>query len=129
MRILFLVFFILCQSVLSQEPSKKQYTASEFLQMDTEESFPIVAKMSRNDAAVLITQIRQEAKQAYPEIDKFYLLISHLESIRAIQEEQKRLKSLHFVYGLALFLFTAILGYVLFSQRKIIKELQNLLDS
>ncbi|MEM7179314.1 MAG: hypothetical protein AAF518_00260 [Spirochaetota bacterium] len=129
MPIFLLSVIFLYQPNFAQEPSKKQYTASEFLQMDTEESFPIVEKMTRNEAAVLITQIRQEAKQKYADIDKFYLLISHLESIRAIQEEQKRLKSLHFVYGLALFLFTAILGYVLFSQRKVIKELQNLLDS
>ena len=66
-------------------------------------------------------------QKEYPNIDKFYLLISHLENIKAIEEEQTRLKSLNLVYGLGLMLILGLLGYILYSQRKTIQNLNQLL--
>lgn len=128
LKIIYLIIIILIPCHIFGQPKTDTptFSAHQFLQMQTEEVFPIIERMSRNEAAILVTQIRAEVKKEYPQIDKFYLLISHLESIRAIKEEQKRLKSLHYVYGLALFLFTSVLGYVIFSQRKIIFEMKNL---
>jgi len=76
----------------------------------------------------LITQVRVYAREEYKDIDKFYLLISHLESIRAIEEEDKKLKDLNLVYFLALALFSALIGFNVFSQRKSIKSIQEHLN-
>ncbi|MCB1160810.1 MAG: hypothetical protein H7A25_25225 [Leptospiraceae bacterium] len=103
-------------------------SAEELLQMDLDKVFPIIEKLNKEETAALITQIRSTAKTSYKDIDKFYLLISQLESIKAIAIEEKRLKDLHLVYGLGLFLFSSVLGYVIFSQRKIIQSLQQYLD-
>ncbi|MBP7284454.1 MAG: hypothetical protein KBA66_22905 [Leptospiraceae bacterium] len=95
--------------------------------MGESQAFNTIAKLNKTDVAELITQIRGTAKKEYPNIDKFYLLISHLENIKAIEEEQTRLKSLNLVYGLGLMLILGLLGYILYSQRKTIQNLNQLL--
>lgn len=95
--------------------------------MQESEAFNAISKLSKEDSAEIITQIRSSARKEYPNIDKFYLVISHLESIKAIEEEQARLRSLNLVYGLALLLVLGLLGYILYSQRKTIQNLNQLL--
>lgn len=124
MRIIIYLLFSCMITFSLAAQNKESISAKQFLEMDIDKVFPLVEKMTKEETDSLITQVRQEARESYKDIDKFHLLISHLESIKAIQEEQKRLKSLHIVYSLALFLFVSIMGYILFSQRKIIKEIQ-----
>ncbi|HMV41159.1 MAG TPA: hypothetical protein PK079_05630 [Leptospiraceae bacterium] len=95
--------------------------------MNESEAFRVIEKLRKEEASELITQIRSVVRKDYKEIDKFYLLISHLETIKAIEEEQARLRSLNLVYGLGLFLVIGLLLYVLVSQRKTIQNLNQLL--
>ena len=113
--------------MLFSQEQKRKVTAEELLNMGESQAFNTIAKLNKTDAAELITQIRGTAKKEYPNIDKFYLLISHLENIKAIEEEQTRLKSLNLVYGLGLMLILGLLGYILYSQRKTIQNLNQLL--
>ena len=113
--------------LLIAQEGKTKLTANELLQMQESEAFNAISKLSKEDSAEIITQIRSSARKEYPNIDKFYLVISHLESIKAIEEEQARLRSLNLVYGLALLLVLGLLGYILYSQRKTIQNLNQLL--
>lgn len=121
------IILILLPFLLFSQEQKRKVTAEELLNMGESQAFNTIAKLNKNDAAELITQIRGTAKKEYPNIDKFYLLISHLESIKAIEEEQARLKSLNVVYALGLMLVMGLLGYILYSQRKTIQNLNQLL--
>ena len=113
--------------LLIAQEGKTKLTANELLQMQESEAFNAISKLSKEDSAEIITQIRSSARKEYQNIDKFYLVISHLESIKAIEEEQARLRSLNLVYGLALLLVLGLLGYILYSQRKTIQNLNQLL--
>ncbi|HNF17615.1 MAG TPA: hypothetical protein PK453_28410, partial [Leptospiraceae bacterium] len=110
---------------MSLYSEEKKVTASEIMQMQTDSAFEVIGRLNKTETAALITQIRAEAKKEYKDIDKFYLLISHLEKIQSVDEEQKRLKDLNLVYLLALGLFSGFLLYVYFRQRKMIQSQQN----
>ena len=126
-KILIIIFLFISSSLLFAEEGKTKLTATELLQMGESQAFQSIGKLSKEDSAELITQIRESVRKEYPNIDKFYLLISHLESIKAIEEEQTRLKSLNLVYGLGLILILGLLGYILYSQRKTSQNLNQLL--
>lgn len=126
MRIFLTALFLLNLSLYSEE---KKVTAQEILQMQTDSAFEIIGRLNKTETAALITQIRAEAKKEYKDIDKFYLLISHLEKIQSVDEEQKRLKDLNTVYILALGLFSGLLLYVYFRQRKLIQSLERHIQS
>ncbi len=121
------IILILLPFLLFSQEQKRKVTAEELLNMGESQAFNTIAKLNKTDAAELITQIRGTAKKEYPNIDKFYLLISHLENIKAIEEEQARLKSLNLVYALGLVVILGLLGYILYSQRKTIQNLNQLL--
>lgn len=123
--ILLNLFFLI--SLSSQEMTKSKVSAEDILKMNESEAFRVIEKLRKEEASELITQIRSVVRKDYKEIDKFYLLISHLETIKAIEEEQARLRSLNLVYGLGLFLVIGLLLYVLVSQRKTIQNLNQLL--
>jgi hypothetical protein len=128
MKNILTIFITLAFPILlfSQE-GKTKLTATDLLQMQESQAFNAIGKLSKEDSAEIITQIRSSVRKEYPNIDKFYLVISHLESIKAIEEEQARLRSLNLVYGLALLLVLGLLGYILYSQRKTIQNLNQLL--
>lgn len=100
-------------------------SAREILDMDTDRAFLIIGKLNKPQTEELITQIRVLARAEYKEIDKFYLLISHLETMKAIEEEDKKLKDLNLVYGLALLLFLGVIGYNIISEKKAIRTIED----
>ena len=116
-----ILVLILCNTLQSQE---KSINPKELLEMDSDKAFEIIGKLNKIQSEELITQIRVIARNEYKEIDKFYLLISHLETIKAIEEEEKKLRDLNTVYGLGLFLFVGLVGYSLFAQRKSIQAIE-----
>ncbi|TGM35890.1 hypothetical protein EHQ92_02420 [Leptospira biflexa] len=103
-------------------------SADEFLNMDLDKSIRLVESLSKEEAKVLVSDLRAEVKKSYPKADHFYFLISHLEEIQAIEKEQARLKSLLWVYVLAFVLFTGFLGLILLRQRKAIRDINQLLS-
>nr|WP_275067386.1 hypothetical protein [Leptospira levettii] len=102
-------------------------SAEEFLNMDLDKSIRLVESLSKEEAKVLVSDLRLEVKKSYPKVDHFYFLISHLEEIQAIEKEQARLKSLLWVYALAFVLFTGFLGLILLRQRKAIRDINQML--
>jgi hypothetical protein len=122
----FSFFFIIFTSIFSQD--KPTIPAKELMQLEADKAFELIGKLNKVQTEELITQVRLYAREEYKDIDKFYLLISHLESMRAIEEEDKKLKDLNLVYFLALFLFSALIGFNVFSQRKSIKAIQEHLN-
>ena len=107
--------------------SKDIITPTEFSEKSIDELFVIVQNLSDEDSKNLIFQIREQERAKYKDIDKFYLLISHLAEITAIKKEQKRLESLNLVYALGLLLFLAVLVFVFIKQRKEISIINSLL--
>ncbi|PJZ59804.1 hypothetical protein [Leptospira adleri] len=105
--------------------SKPVMSAKEYLNSELDQVFPIIQKMKKEDAAVLITQIREESKKEWPNADKFYFLISHLEAIKAIEEEQARLKSLNEVYLIGSLLLGGFLVFSIFRQRALIRKINS----
>ncbi|MCX7997473.1 MAG: hypothetical protein N3A69_00790 [Leptospiraceae bacterium] len=116
------VFFCISFTLSAQE--KKVLSADELFRISLDEAFQYVKKLNKEEAKVLIDQIRVEAKKDYPNIEKFYLLISHLETIRAIEEEKSHLRDLHLVYFLGLVLFVSLLLYTLYSQKKALEKIK-----
>jgi hypothetical protein len=115
------VFFFLIEVLFSQT---NKISVKDLFSMEESKSYQVIAKLNKEQTAELITQIRAEYRNEFKELDKFYLLISHLESIKAIEEEQARLKSLNLVYVLGLILLLSFLFYIILSQRKAIKQLE-----
>ncbi|EMM75221.1 hypothetical protein [Leptospira santarosai] len=103
--------------------SKPILGAKEYLNSDLDRVFPILQKMKKEEAATLITQIREESRKEWSNADKFYFLISHLESIKAIEEEQERLKSLNEVYFIGVLLLSGFLVFSIFRQRTLIRKI------
>jgi hypothetical protein len=103
-------------------------TAKEFLEMKLDSVFPLIQNMSKQEADVLITQIREEARKSWAQSDNYFFLVEHLTTIKAIEEEQSRLKGLLWVYVLGLGLFSGFVIYVLFRQRKLINELNEMIQ-
>jgi len=126
----FLIIFTLLATVfqLNIHAEKKQYAPDEFLNMNTDRAFEIIAGLNKTEAEELVSGIRQAAKKDYKKIDNFYFLISHLESIKAVEKEQKRLASLNMVYALGFLLFTGFTLYLFLAQRKTIRELKAYLE-
>ncbi len=123
--ILFYTLFLICTSIFPEEP-KSQINAKEILELNNDAALERINRLTKEDANILISQIRAEARKEYKDIDKFYLLISHLESIKAIEEEEKKLKDLNLVYILGLFLVVFVIGYTLLSQRKALETIKHL---
>lgn len=119
------IFLIFIPFFFISPEEKALITAKEILSMETDKAFELIGRLNKSQTNELISQIRLYAREEYKEIDKFYLLISHLESIKAIEEEDKKLKDLNLVYFLALTLFSFFIGYSLFSQRKSIQAIQD----
>ncbi len=126
MKILFCFLFILV-SYGGLQAQNSKISPEELLKMETDRAIPVISKLSKTESEELITQIRIEAKKNYKEIDNYYFLIHHLESMVAIEKEQSRLKSLNYVYILGLILFCVFLGYVFFQQRKAIESINRFL--
>jgi hypothetical protein len=126
----FVVFFlIIFSSLLATEPTSESLSAKEFLNLELEKTLPLIEKLSKEETKELITSLRIEARTSYPKIDHFYFLISHLEEMTAIEKEQARLKSLLWVFGLALVLFMGFLAFLLLRQRKAINDINQLTES
>ncbi|TGK18096.1 hypothetical protein EHO61_11635 [Leptospira fluminis] len=131
-KVLITIAAILAVSLLSPtfaEETKAPLTAKEFLSKDLDSVFPIIQGLKKKDADILVSQIREEARKSWPQADQFYFLINHLSTISAVEEEQTRLKGLLWVYVLALALFCGFVGYVLYRQRKLVRELNELLKN
>ncbi|GBF43667.1 hypothetical protein LPTSP2_29700 [Leptospira ellinghausenii] len=124
MKGLLFSFLFLFVSTLSAEPLP---SAEDFLNMDLDKSIRLVESLSKEEAKVLVSDLRLEVKKSYPKADHFYFLISHLEEIQAIEKEQARLRSLLWVYVLAFLLFTGFLGLILLRQRKAIRDINQML--
>ncbi|MBM9499862.1 hypothetical protein JWG44_06305 [Leptospira sp. 201903071] len=105
--------------------SKPVMGAREYLNAELDQVFPLIQKMKKEEAAVLITQIREESKKEWANADKFYFLISHLEAIKAIEEEQERLKSLNQVYLIGSLLLGGFLVFSIFRQRALIRKINS----
>ncbi len=118
------VFFFLFSNLSLIAQNNKNLTATQVLNMPLDEAFQEIRNLNKEETKVLIDQIRVEARKDYPNIEKFYLLISHLESIKAIEEEKSRLKDLNLVYASGLILFLFVLLYVLYSQKQALLKIQ-----
>ncbi len=97
--------------------------------MELDKTLPLIETLTKEQTKELITSLRQEAKSSYPKIDHFYFLISHLEEVSAIEKEQARLKSLLWVFGLALVLFCGFLGFLLVRQRQAFRDIKEMTES
>lgn len=116
----FITLFILLTTLVI---ANDRPTGQDLMNMSTDSAMEAIAKMSKSDAEEIISEVRQTAKKDYKKIDNFYFIISHLEEIKAVETEQKRLQSLNLVYILALFLVLFFLVYLFINQRRISKEL------
>ncbi|PJZ67080.1 hypothetical protein EHQ27_13700 [Leptospira wolffii] len=126
--IAFILLLLSGSSVLAEEKEPPvKITAKEFLEMKLDAVFPLIQNMKKQEADVLLTQIREEARKSWAQSDNYFFLVDHLATIKAIEEEQNRLKGLLWVYLLGLALFGGFVLYVLFRQRKLIRELNELL--
>ncbi|TGK02965.1 hypothetical protein EHQ53_05730 [Leptospira langatensis] len=121
------LFLLLAGTASAEETSPGKISAKEFLEMKLDAVFPLIQNMNKKEADVLITQIREEARKSWAQSDNYFFLVEHLTTIRAIEEEQNRLKGLAWVYTLGLALFGGFVLYVLFRQRKLIRELNELI--
>ncbi len=86
-----------------------------------------IQHLNEDEAREVLSQIMFLARPGNPDLDRVYLLARHLEEIQATALAQRRLDSLLWVVGLTLLLFVLFLTYVLFDQRRAMRELRELL--
>lgn len=103
--------------------------ARELLAMEGLAAKEAIKDLSEAEARELVTQVLYLAREKNPDIDRVYLLVQHLEAIRATELAQRRLNSLLWVLGLTLALFGVFLIYVLFDQRRTLREVRALIDA
>lgn len=111
----------------SQDPELAE--ARRLLELPQDQLPAEVERLSADQAAELVSQIRFLGRPENPQIDRLYIVLRHLESLRATELAQRRLNNLLLVLGLTLVLFTAFLVYVMLDQRRSIRTLQSLLQT
>ncbi|MCB1176771.1 MAG: hypothetical protein KDK36_04235, partial [Leptospiraceae bacterium] len=84
----FLILLLLSCTIIYSDDAENKIDARDLMEMDLDSAFKTIHKLNKEETDSLITKIRVEARKDYKEIDKFYLLISHLESMKAIEEEE-----------------------------------------
>ena len=130
--VVFLLCFVTSRQVFGTEDPisspKEIPSPSEFLEMPLDKAFPYISRLNKEEARELITQIRAESKKEYPNIDKLYFLLSHLEEIQAVEKEQARLESRFWVFGLGFVLFAGFLFLILIQQRSLFLEISRIRD-
>lgn len=107
---------------LAQQPDLS--AARELLAMPDQAAREAISKLTPEEAIALLSQVRAVARPRNPEVDRITLLITHLERIRAVEREQRRLNNLLIVIGVILGLFWIFLAYVFFDQRRTLRALQ-----
>ena len=103
--------------------------ARELLAMEGLAARAAIEQLSEQEAKELVTQVLYVARPGNPDLDRAFLLVQHLEAIRATALAQRRLNSLLWVVGLTLGLFTLFLIYVLFDQRRALRDMRAMMDS
>ncbi len=128
MKPLFFFFTILLFST-SLLPEPKQALQVEELFLGNQEAvLSKIEKLSKEDSQELVTKVRKQARTDYPQIDRFYFLISHLEEINAIEKEQARLKSVLWVFGLGFLLFSGFVVLLILRINRLSLEVKQLIS-
>lgn len=100
--------------------------AQKLLDTPIDQSKEIIEKLSEEEAASVISQLRFMTRDRNPDLDKFVYLIEHLETIRATSLAQERLNKLLLVIAATTVLLAAFLGYTVYDQRRILRALSSL---
>ena len=111
-----------CLPAFSQQPDLS--AARELLAMPDQAAREQISRLTPEQAVALLSQVRAVARPQNPAVDRLTLLITHLERIRAVEREQRRLNNLLIVIGVILGLFWIFLAYVFFDQRRTLRALQ-----
>lgn len=121
----FFLFLLFSTTVLPE--SKRALKVEELFLGDQDAVLSSIEKLSKEESQELVTKVRKEARKDYPQIDRFYFLISHLEEINAIEKEQARLKSVFWVFGLGFLLFSGFVVLLILRINRLSQEVNQLI--
>lgn len=121
----FFLFLLFSTTVLPE--SKRALKVEELFLGDQDAVLSTIEKLSKEESQELVTKVRKEARKDYPQIDRFYFLISHLEEINAIEKEQARLKSVFWVFGLGFLLFSGFVVLLILRINRLSQEVNQLI--
>ena len=103
--------------------SRSLERAREFLTMDESRLPDALAKIDVHEARALIEQVRSVVREKNPDMDRFYIVIRHLEAMRATELEERRARHLWLVLFITVGLFASYLTYVVLDQRRLLRKL------
>lgn len=98
----------------------------KLLTLPLQEALSMIKKLSTAEAAVRTSQIRYLARKRNPDIDRLYIILRHLETLRATELAQRRLDNLLWVIAMSLLLFSSFLFYIYINQRRAFRDIQNI---
>ena len=96
----------------------------KLLSLPPQAAIAAIKNLSAAMATIRVSQIRHLVRKHNPDIDRVYLILRHLEELRATALAQKRLNNLLWVIALCFSLFSSFLFYVYISQRRALREVE-----
>ncbi len=97
---------------------KVQKIAKSILEKPITKSLEDIKNLDVDTATSVLSQVRSLLRKNNPDLDRVYLILSHLENMQATALAQKRLHNLVIVIFLSLFLFSSFLFYSWWDQKK-----------
>ena len=98
----------------------------KLLALPPQKAITAIKKMSVSEAVVRISQIRHLVRKDNPDIDRIYLILRHLEELRAADLAQKRLNNLLWVIALCFLLFSSFLFYIYIDQKRSLRDIESI---
>lgn len=99
-------------------------SAAEYLSLPDHVARERAGALSAEETIQLLADVRQQIRPRNPDLDRVYLAIEHLESLRATQIAQKRVDRLALAVGVGLLLIVAFQLWIFLDQRRQIQSLQ-----
>lgn len=106
------------------ESSLTATASRRLLKLPSQQAIQEIKKMTAKQADRYISEIRFLVRKDNPDLDRVYLILRHLESLKATALSQKRLNNLLWVIAISLFLFSSFLFYIYLNQRSVLKHLE-----
>ncbi|MBX7058627.1 MAG: hypothetical protein K1X75_11225 [Leptospirales bacterium] len=97
--------------------------AESFLNLPDEQAREQVGRLTPEEINDLISALRLHVRRSNPDLDRFYLAMEHLESMRATEIAQKRVDRLALAFACMFALIVAFQGWIFIDQRRLTRRL------
>jgi len=112
------LFFLLFSVPLMAEMDYVR-EAEILLSLSEPEQKARLERLSASDADSILSHLRQRYRKDFPEVDRLVLVIAHLETVKATQLADMRLRHLLLVFVAIQLLFIGLFAFIVIQQRRL----------